>query len=58
MNHVLLIILRLMRTFKNVFEILIVQIPYLGRALDLTKDTSDQMVEFDFQVNGESCHFA
>ena len=57
-NHVLLVILRRMRTFKNVFKILIVQIPGWGRALHLTKDMNDQMVDFDFQVKGESWHFA
>ena len=53
-NHVLLVILRRMRTFKNVFNILIVQIPGLGRTLHLTKDMNDQLVEYDFQVRGES----
>ena len=33
--------------FKNVFNILIVQIPGLGRTLHLTKDMNDQMVEFE-----------
>ena len=47
-----------MGTFKNVFKILIVQIPGLGRTLHLTKDMNDQMVEFGFQVKGESIHFA
>ena len=47
-----------MGTFKNVFNILIVQITDLGRTLHLTKDMNDQMVEFDFQVKDESCHFA
>ena len=56
-NHVLLVILRHIGTFKNVFHILIVQIPGLGRTLHLTKDTNDQMVEFGFQVKGESWHF-
>ena len=50
----LLVILRHMGSFKIVFNILIVQIPGLGRTLHLTKDINDQMVEFDFQVNGES----
>ena len=57
-NHVLLVILRRMGTFKNVFNILIVQITSLGRTLHLTKDMNDQMVEFGFQVKGESWHFA
>ena len=57
-NHVLLVILRHMGTFKNVFNILIVQIPGLGRTLQPTKDMNDQMVEFGFQVMGESWHFA
>ena len=46
-----------MGTLKNVFNILIVQIPGLGRTLHLTKDTHDKMVEFHefgFQVKGES----
>ena len=50
----LLVILRLMGIFKNVFKILILQIPGLGRTLHLTKDMNDQMAEFDFQVKGES----
>ena len=50
----LLVILRHIGTFKNVFNILIVQIPGLGRTLHLTKDMNDQMVEFGFQVKGES----
>ena len=41
-----------MGTFKNVFNILIVQIPGLGRILHLTKDMNEQMVEFGFQVKG------
>ena len=53
-NHVLLVILRQMGTFNNVFNILIVHIPGLGRTLHLTKDMNDQMVEFGFQVKGES----
>ena len=57
-NQVLLVILRRMRTFKNVFKILIVQIPSWGRTLHLTKDMNDQMVAFDFQVKDESWHFA
>ena len=57
-NHVLLVILRHMGTFEHVFNILIVQIPGLGRTLHLTKDMNDQMVEFGFQVKGESWHFA
>ena len=57
-NHVLLVILRRMRTFKNVFKILIVQIRGWGRTLHLTKDMNDQMAEYDFQVRGESWHFA
>ena len=50
----LLVIFRHMGTFKNVFNILIVQIPGLGRTLHLTKDINDQMVEFGFQVKDES----
>ena len=57
-NHVLLVILRHIGTFKNVFHILIVQIPGLGRTLHLTKDMNDQMVEFGFQGKVESWHFA
>ena len=57
-NHVLLVILRHIGTFKNVFHILIVQTPGLGRTLHLTKDMNDQMVEFGFQGKGESWHFA
>ena len=57
-NHMLLVILRLMGTFKNVFNILIVQIPGLGRTLHLTKDMNDEMVEFDVQAKGESWHLA
>ena len=57
-NHVLLAILRHMGTFKNVFNILIVQISGLGRTLHLAKDIYDQMVEFGFQAKGESWHFA
>ena len=57
-NHVLLAILRHMGTFKNVFNILIVQISGLGRTLHLAKDMNDQMVEFGFQAKGESWHFA
>ena len=47
------LVMRHMRTFKNVFNILIMQIPGLGRTLHLTKDMNDQMVEFGFQVKGE-----
>ena len=43
-----------MRTFKNVLNIHIVQMSGLGRTLHLAKDMNDQMVEFDFQVKGES----
>ena len=50
----LLVILRHMGTFKNVFNILVMQIPGLGRTFHLTKDMNDQMVEFGFQVKGES----
>ena len=57
-NHVLLVILRHIGIFKNVFHILIVQIPGLGRTLHPTKDTNDPMVEFGFQGKGESWHFA
>ena len=39
---------------KCFLNILIVQIPGLGRTLHLTKDMNDQMVEFGFQVKGES----
>ena len=46
--HVLLVILRHMGTFKNVTNILIAQIPGLGRTLHLTKDMNDQMVEFGY----------
>ena len=53
-----LVILRHMGTFKNVFNILIVQISGLGRTLHLAKDMNDQMVEFGFQAMGESWHFA
>ena len=52
-NHVLLVILTHMGTFKTVFNILIVHIPDLGRTLHLTKDMNDQMVKFGFQVKGE-----
>ena len=57
-NHVLLVILRLMGTFKNVFKILIVQIPCWGRTLHLTKDMNNHMVASHFQVKGKSWHFA
>ena len=57
-NHVLLVILKHIGTFKNVFHILIVQIPGLDRTLHLTKDMNDQMVEFGFQGKGKSWHFA
>ena len=43
-----------MGTFKKVFNILIVQITGLGRTLHLTKVMNDQIVEFGFQVKGES----
>ena len=43
-----------MIAFKNVFNILIVQIPGLGRTLHLTKAMNDHMVEFGVQVKGES----
>ena len=56
-NHVLLVILRLMGTFKNVFKILIVQIPCWGRTLHLTKDMNNHMVDSYFQVKGKSWHF-
>ena len=46
-NHVLLLILRLMGTFKNVFKILIVQISCWGGTLHLTKDMDDHMVILD-----------
>ena len=54
----LLVILRLMWTFKNVFKILIVQIPGWGKTLHLTKHMNDQMLEFDIQAKSESWHFA
>ena len=57
-NHMLLVILRLVRTFKNVFKILIVQISCWGRTLHLTKDMNDHMVDSHFQVKGEYWHFA
>ena len=57
-KHVLIVILRLMGTFKNVFRISIVQIPCCGWTLHLTKDMNDQMVDSHFQVKGDSCHFA
>ena len=57
-NHVLLVILRLMGTFKNVFKILIVQIPCWGRTLHLTKDMNNHMVDSHFQIKGKSWHFA
>ena len=43
-----------MGTFKNVFNILVVQISGLGRTLHLAKDMNDQMVEFGFQAKCES----
>ena len=43
-----------MGTFKNDFNILIVQISGLGRTLHLAKYIDDQMVEFGFQAKGES----
>ena len=51
-NHVLLVILRLMETFKNVFKILTVQIPCWGRTLHLTKDMNDHMVDSHFLSKG------
>ena len=39
---------------QKCFNVLIVQIPGLGRILHLTKDMNDQMLEFGFQVKGES----
>ena len=39
-----------MGTFKNDFNILIVQISGLGRTLHLAKDMNDQMVEFGIQA--------
>ena len=50
----LLVILRHIGTFKNVFHILIVQIPGVGRTLHLNKDMNDLMVELGFQGKGES----
>ena len=49
-NHVLLVILRHMGTFNNVFKILIVQIPCCGRTLHLTKDMNNHMVDSHFHV--------
>ena len=43
-----------MGTFKNVFNILIVRIPGLGMTLHPAKEMNNQMVEFGFQVKGES----
>ena len=57
-NHLLLVILRLMGTFKNVFKILIGQIPCWGRTLHLPKYMNDHMVDFHFHVKGKSWHFA
>ena len=57
-THFLLVLSRHMGTFKNVFNILIVQVPGLGRNLHLTNDMNDQMAEFGFHVKGESWHFA
>ena len=57
-NHVLLVVLRLMGTFENVFRILTVHILCGGRTLDLTKDIIYQMVESNFHVKVESCRFA
>ena len=51
-NHVLVVILRRMRTFKSVFKILIVQIRGWGRTLHLTEDMNDQMGDYDFQAKG------
>ena len=56
-NHVLLVILRLMGTFKTVFKILIVQIPSWGNTLHLTKDIHDHIVDSHFQVKVNSWHF-
>ena len=39
---------------QKFFNILIGQIPGLGRTLHLAKDMNDQMVKFGFQVKGES----
>ena len=50
----LLVILRFMGTFKNVFNILIVQILCSGMTLHLTKDMNAHMVDSHFQVKGES----
>ena len=47
-----------MGTFKNVFNVLIVQILCSGMTLHLTKDMNAHMVDSHFQVKGESCHFA
>ena len=46
-DHMLLVILG---TFKNVFKILIVQIPCWGRTLHLTNDMNAHMVDSHFQV--------
>ena len=43
-NHILLVILMLIGTFKNVFKIL--QIPCGGRTLDLIKYMNDEIGEF------------
>ena len=51
-DHVTGKYLRNVGTLKNVFNILIVQIPGLGRTLHLTKDMNEQMVEFGFLVKG------
>ena len=56
-NHVLLEMLRLMGTLKNVFKIPIVQIPCWGRFLHLTKDMNNHIVYSHFQVKGKSWHF-
>ena len=56
-NHMLLAILRHKGTFKNVFNILIVQISGLGMTLHLAKDMNDQMVEFGFQAKGSVLTF-
>ena len=49
-NHALLIILRLIGTFKTFFEILIVQIPCWGKTLHLTQDMNAHVVDYHFQV--------
>ena len=42
-NHVLFVILRTDETSKNVFGVLILQVPFGGRTLDLTNYMNDQI---------------